>query len=234
MSRNPQGKIKLLRRLSTGNTMRGMRVPPVIQARTTAPLLALFGVCLALSPTQSRAEWWKIYAPKDYEDCATSAEQPGLNKQEKTKILSDCDSKFAGRRKPGGGYTYYDFMQNRHFDIAGPNPTPDELKKMDQEYLGYLGDQRKEAVASYEKPRAPEPIELPKQITSPPMSVASVVPYPTPKPRPAGAPPRGRKEAECKGDALSCGWAKLATTVHNLFQPPPHQKSKKPIQQAQR
>src|SRR5262249_6981082 len=120
--------------------------------------------------------------------------------------------------------------------IAGPNPTPDELKKMDQEYLGYLGDQRKEAVASVttDIPRRPETIELPKAIVSPPMSVASTVRSPKPKPRPAASPPRVRKEAECKGDALSCGWAKLATSVHDLFQP--HQKTapKKPIRQAQR
>lgn len=200
-------------------------------------MTALFGLCLAFSPTQSRAEWWKIYAPKDYEDCATSAEQPGLSKQDKAKILSDCDAKFAGRRKPGGGYTYFDFMQNRHFDIAGPNPTPDELKRMDQEYLGYLEDRRHDAVvaAVTERQRASEMIELPKAIIAPPKSVASIVASPTPKPRPAAAPPRGHKEAQCKGDALSCGWAKLASTVHNLFQPPPaHNKPKKPVQQAQR
>lgn len=201
-------------------------------------MTALFGLCLAFSPTQSRAEWWKIYAPKDYEDCATSAEQPGLSKQDKAKILSDCDAKFAGRRKPGGGYTYYDFMQNRHFDIAGPNPTPEELKRMDQEYLGYLEDRRHDAVASAvtERQRAPEMIELPKAIIAPPKSVASIVASPTPRPRPAAAPPRARKEAVCKADALSCGWAKITTTVHDLFQPPQQHKPapKKPLQQAQR
>lgn len=206
----------------------------MIHSRTTASLTVLFGLCLAFSPTQSRAEWWKIYAPKDYEDCATSAEQPGLSKQDKAKILSDCDAKFAGRRKPGGGYAYFDFMQNRSFDIAGPNPTPEELKKMDQEYLGYLEDRRHEAVvAAVAQP--PEPIELPKAILSPPKSVAAIA-SPTPKPRPATAPPRARKEAVCKADALSCGWAKITTTVHDLFQPPQQHKPahKKPLQQAER
>jgi hypothetical protein len=219
-----------LQRYVTGNTMWRMRIPPVIHPRTTVLLTALMGVGVALAPTQSRGEWWKIYAPKDYEDCATSAEQPSLSKQEKAKILSQCDAKFAGRRKPGGGYTYFDFMQNRPFDIAGPNPTPEELKKMDQEYLGYLEDQKREAIvaAITEKQRTPDFIELPKAIIAPAKGVAATAP--SPKPRPAAAPPRVHKEAVCKGDALSCGWAKLATTVHNLFQPPP----KKPIQQAQR
>ena len=40
----------------------------------------------------------------------------------KTASLAECNAKFAGRRKPGGGYTYFDFMQNRSFDIAGPEP----------------------------------------------------------------------------------------------------------------
>lgn len=202
----------------------------MIHLRSTASLTVLFSLSVALLSTQSHAEWWKIYAPKDYEDCATSAEQPSLSKQEKAKILSGCDAKFAGRRKPGGGYSYFDFMQNRQFDIAGPNPTPEELKKMDQEYLGYLEDQKREAIvaAITEKQRTPEPIELPKPIIAP----AHVVTAPSPKPRPVAAPPRVRKEAVCKGDALACGWAKLSMTVHNLFQPPPP--PKKTLQQAQR
>jgi hypothetical protein len=53
---------------------------------------------------------------------------------------------FAGRRKMGGGYTYYDFMQNRHFDISGPNPSPEEMRQIDQEYTAYLGDQRRESI----------------------------------------------------------------------------------------
>jgi hypothetical protein len=205
----------------------------VIHLRTTASLTVLFGLSIALVPTQSHAEWWKIYAPKDYEDCATSAEQPGLAKQEKAKILSACDAKFAGRRKPGGGgYTYFDFMQNRQFDIAGPNPTPEELKKMDQEYLGYLEDQKREAIvaAITEKQRTPEPIELPKPIIAPARAVATAAPVP--KPRRPAAPSRAHKEAVCKGDALTCGWSKLTTTVHNLFQPPAP--PKKSLQQAQR
>jgi hypothetical protein len=123
-------------------------------------------------------------------------------------------------------------MQNRQFDIAGPNPTPEELKRMDQEYLGYLEDQKHEAIvaAITEKQRTPDLIELPKAIIAPAKGVTATAP--SPKLRPVAAPPRARKEAVCKGDALACGWAKLTTAVHNLFQAPPS--PKKPIQQAQR
>ena len=104
--------------------------------RTLGLLVILIGLGAASSP-MAYAEWWKLYAPKDFEECSQGAEQPGLSKDAQAKIISECDSKFAGRRKAGGGYTYFDFMQNRHFDIAGPNPTPQELKRMDQDYLAY-------------------------------------------------------------------------------------------------
>jgi hypothetical protein len=51
-------------------------------------------------------------------------------------LLSICGSEFKGRRKPGGGYAYYNscpgrrFDIGRTFDIKGPNPTPDEQKYM--------------------------------------------------------------------------------------------------------
>ncbi len=53
-------------------------------------------------------------------------------RRRRAAALAECNAKFAGRRKPGGGYTYYDFMQNRSFDIAGPNPTPEEQRKIDR------------------------------------------------------------------------------------------------------
>jgi hypothetical protein len=48
----------------------------------------------------------------------------------------------------GGGYSYHDFMQNRHFDIARPNPSPEELRQIDHEYIAYLAIQRRDAIAA--------------------------------------------------------------------------------------
>src|SRR6185312_15542505 len=67
---------------------------------------------------------------------------------EKSAALAQCNSKFAGRRKPGGGYTYYDFMQDRSFDIAGPNPTTQEQKYIDEQYTGHLERQRRSKIAA--------------------------------------------------------------------------------------
>ena len=70
------------------------------------------------------------------------------DREAKASALTACNAKFAGRRKPGGGYTYFDFMQDRSFDIAGPNPTPEEQKKIDQQYTEYLDNQRRSSIAA--------------------------------------------------------------------------------------
>jgi hypothetical protein len=79
--------------------------------------------------------------------CAESAEN-AATKEAKATQLAECGVKFAGRRKPGGGYTYFDFMQNRHFDIAGPNPTPEEQEHLDEQYAAYLARERQSAIAA--------------------------------------------------------------------------------------
>jgi hypothetical protein len=55
-----------------------------------------------------------------------------------------CGERFAGRRKVGGGYTYFHFLQNRSFDIAGPNPIEDEREQVDHTYMKFIGAQRRE------------------------------------------------------------------------------------------
>lgn len=183
--------------------------------RKSVMLVVLTGLCVVLGAGSLRAEWWKIYSPKDFEDCSSSAQQPGVTEAAKAKIVSECDAKFPGRRKPGGGYTYFDFMQNRHFDIAGPKPTPQELKRMDQEYLAFLetnpempveavdAGQALAAIDNQMKPLAPPKQAQPAVAISKPHVVASV-------PAPA------RKKAACKDDALSCGLAKITASVKNF------------------
>ena len=115
-------------------------------SRTSALLMTALAACVVLTPLRAQAQWWSS-KPADFEACADSAEK-AATREEKTAKLSECHSKFAGRRKPGGGYTYFDFMQNRHFDIAGPNPTPEEQKKIDEEYIAYLDQQRRSTIAA--------------------------------------------------------------------------------------
>src|SRR6267154_5378041 len=101
----------------------------------------------ALTPLRSHAQWWSTRSPVDFEECADLAEK-AATKEARTSELAGCNAKFAGRRKPGGGYTYFDFMQNRSFDIAGPNPTPEEQKHIDEQSTVFLDRQRRSTAAA--------------------------------------------------------------------------------------
>ena len=116
----------------------------MIASRLSALLIAALAGCMVLQPWRVHAQWWSL-APADFEACADVAEK-APTKEEKTAALTRCNAKFAGRRKPGGGYTYYDFMQNRSFDIAGPNPTPAEQKYIDEQYTLFLDRERRNTI----------------------------------------------------------------------------------------
>src|SRR5689334_20662297 len=146
----------------------------------TSALLVAVGL-IVLQPVRVSAQWWSR-APSDFEECADAAEK-SATKEEKTAALAECNAKFAGRRKPGGGYTYYDFMQDRTFDIAGPNPTPEEQRYIDQQYTLYLENQRRNNVtaALMSQQQAPQPVALRGEIDKPP-AFGEKVPIPMQRP----------------------------------------------------
>jgi hypothetical protein len=109
--------------------------------------IALIG-CSAGVVTWFGDRWWPQHSPQDFEQCSAQIERTSSSKDEHMTLKAQCSKQFVGRRKTGGGYTYYDFLQNRHFDIAGPNPTPNELRYFDEQYTSYLDTQRREAVAA--------------------------------------------------------------------------------------
>jgi hypothetical protein len=182
-------------------------------ARFPLLIVALLA-CSALTPTRAHAQWWTS-APADFEDCAERAEASSSAREGKAAQLAECDARFAGRRKHGGGYSYYDFMQNRSFDIAGPNPTAAEQRAIDEQYTVYLDQQRRNVIlaAFAQKQReeqlaALEPAERPAATAVPPAAKdtrpMAVV---TPRPRP--------KAADCS-DPLACGWSRLTDGVKDL------------------
>jgi hypothetical protein len=179
--------------------------------------------CFAVGSIWLSAHWWP-YAPHDYEECSEKAETTAPSKEERASLLTQCDEQFVGRRKRGGGYSYHDFMQNRHFDIAGPNPSPEELKQIDHEYIAYLALQRRDAIAvAFAKKQSertktdPEPDQkstgsLPD--VGPPMVIT-----------PTNLPVTGRpsqpvdqlRAARCDDGSLSCNWSKFSAGVKNAF-----------------
>ena len=194
----------------------------VIASRTFAFVVAAIGSLVVLAPVRSDAQWWRS-APVDFESCADVAEK-AKTKEEKTAALAECNAKFAGRRKPGGGYTYYDFMQDRTFDIAGPNPTPEEQKKIDEQYTAYLERERRNSIAAAlmakqqpEPPPAPQAQEVQQvslrteQPRLPPIETEKV-PVPVASPVKQAA----RIKAPNAPRTFSCEWPRLSESINEL------------------
>ena len=187
----------------------------VIASRAAALLVAGFAGVMALQLSRASAQWWHR-APADFEECAEAANK-SPTPQEKNAALAQCSSKFAGRRKPGGGYTYYDFMQDRSFDIAGPNPTPEEQKYIDGQYALYLEKQRRNNIAAaFAKQQ-----QLQLEQASLRGETTGKIPVPHERPKvlqqqQAGERPRSRGGNNCPRHTFSCEWPRLSETVNDL------------------
>ena len=189
----------------------------MIAVRHSALLIAAVATCIVLAPSRADAQWWRS-APADFEDCADRAEKAPA-KEEKASKLAECHAKFAGRRKPGGGYTYFDFMQNRHFDIAGPNPTPEEQKKIDEQYIVYLDQERRSTIAAAftakqqqlqqaslksETGKVPVPRESPAKQQAATGDVRS------------GDLRARTRAANCAKGSFSCEWPRLSDSINDI------------------
>jgi hypothetical protein len=143
-------------------------------------------------------------------------------KEEKSAALGECSAKFAGRRKPNGsGYTYYDFMQDRSFDIAGPNPTPEEQKHIDEQYTTYLeGQRRRDIAAAFAKEQ-----QIKLEQASLKSETTAKIPVPQERPtklmqqqanQPSADAPRPRSRGDCARHAFSCEWPRLSDSLNDL------------------
>ena len=179
--------------------------------RKFALLIAAIAGCTALTPLRAHAQWWSR-GPADFEECADIAEK-AASKEARTSALAECNAKFAGRRKPGGGYAYFDFMQNRSFDIAGPNPTPQEQKHIDEQYTDYLDRQRRSTIAAE---------QTAKQQLEPAVFRNETEKTPLPRENPNKSPAatndlRSRmKTANCAQHSFSCDWPRLSEGIKDL------------------
>jgi hypothetical protein len=194
----------------------------VIASRASSFAAATIGALFVLTPVAADAQWWRS-APHDFESCADVAEKAST-REEKTAKLAECNAKFAGRRKAGGGYTYYDFMQDRTFDIAGPNPTPEEQKKIDEQYTAYLERERRnhaaaQAAAARQQEVAPPPptqgiqqVSLREEPAPPPVEIEKV-PIPVASPVKQAARLRA---AHCAKNQFSCEWPRLSESINEL------------------
>ena len=173
-------------------------------------LVSLALVVLWLSSRGSPSQ-----SAQDFEECVEQVQSP--SNDERGALMTGCNARFAGRRKEGGGYTYYDFMQNRHFDILGPNPTAEERKQIDRQYMGFLDAQRREAISAELAKRQNEQLradlERARQPVGPPMILI-------PRNQSSSAAKRSidrSKPTRCEDGSLICSWAKFSAVVKNAF-----------------
>jgi hypothetical protein len=193
-----------------------------MRTKFNSTLVASAFICCAVcAATWFSVHWWPQYIPKDFEQCSEKAQTTASSKDKQTSLIARCDEQFVGRRKVGGGYTYYDFLQNRHFDIAGPNPTPNELKHFDEEYTLYLEIQRRDAVAAplvEKQSRTAQPDYQDERVTgsiSSPGLPMIIAPMNVPIPRARSSVVR--LKGPCEDESLSCSWTNFSAGIKKLF-----------------
>jgi hypothetical protein len=189
----------------------------VIASRPLALLMAATTGIVALQPSRAQAQWWGSRAPADFEECADIAEK-AATKEARTAALSGCNAKFAGRRKPGGGYSYFDFMQNRNFDIAGPNPTPQEQRQIDEQYTAYLDNQRRSSIAAAFAAKQQQ-LQQQQQLQASPKHETQRAPVTTGstgKPPAAWSDVKRMKTTSCAEHSFSCDWPRLSESIKDL------------------
>ena len=167
--------------------------------------------------------WWLGFRgspsqlARDFEECVEQVQANPPSNDERGALMTDCNARFAGRRKAGGGYTYYDFMQDRNFDTAGPNPTAEERKRIDHEYMAFLDAQRREAISAELAKRQNEQLQTDLESARPSVGPPMVL-TPTNPPSSAAKRPVDRsKSTRCEDGSLTCSWAKFSAVVKNAF-----------------
>jgi hypothetical protein len=167
--------------------------------------------------------WWLGFRgspsqlARDFEECVEQVQANPPSNDERGALMTDCNARFAGRRKAGGGYTYYDFMQDRNFDTAGPNPTAEERKRIDHEYMAFLDAQRREAISAELAKRQNEQLQADLESARPSVGPPMVL-TPTNPPSSAAKRPVDRsKSTRCEDGSLTCSWAKFSAVVKNAF-----------------
>lgn len=174
-------------------------------------LMAAMVGCVVCSSSVVQAQWWSR-GPADFEECADTAEK-NPSKEARAAALTQCNARFAGRRKPGGGYSYFDFMQNRNFDIAGPNPTPEEQKHIDEQYAIYLENQRRSSIAAAFAARQQQLKQASLKSEAEKAPATGIITKPPAK---SANDLKRSKPNGCPKHTFSCDWPRLSEGISDL------------------
>ena len=109
-------------------------------------------------------------------------------------------------------------MQNRHFDIAGPNPTAEEQKQIDEQYIAYLDQERRSTIAAAFAAKQQQQQQQVQQASL--KSETEKVPVPRESPvkqQAAASDLRARAKAtQCAKDSFSCEWPRLSDGINEV------------------
>jgi hypothetical protein len=164
-----------------------------------------------------------LESARDFEECVEALGLSAPNQlsppvdDERGGAMTDCNARFAGRRKPAGGYSYYDFMQGRSFDIAGPNPTAEERKQIDREYIEFLDAQRRETISAELAKRQNEQLRADLEDARQPVGPPLILTPKNPSSSTAKRLADRSRSARCEDNSLACGWSKLSEVVKDVF-----------------
>jgi hypothetical protein len=105
-------------------------------------------------------------------------------------------------------------MQDRTFDIAGPNPTPEEQKYIDHQYTAYLESQRRNSIAAAFNARQQQKQELQQGVQQVSLRTETEK-IPVPVASPVKRAER-IKASNCARNAFSCEWPRLSQSIDDL------------------
>jgi hypothetical protein len=105
-------------------------------------------------------------------------------------------------------------MQNRSFDIAGPNPTPKEQKQIDEQYTEFLDRERQSNIAAAFAAKQQQQLQ---QATFKSETEKAPAPMAPPhKPALAGGNAKRLKASNCARHSFSCDWPRLSEGLNDL------------------
>jgi hypothetical protein len=106
-------------------------------------------------------------------------------------------------------------MQNRTFDIAGPNPTPQEQKRIDEQYTEFLDRERQSTIAAAFAAKQQQQQLQRATFRSETEKVPVPIAAPN-KPSVAGGNAKRLKASNCASHSFSCDWPRLSEGLNDL------------------
>jgi hypothetical protein len=107
-------------------------------------------------------------------------------------------------------------MQNRNFDIAGPNPTPAEQRQIDEQYTAYLDSQRRSSIAAAFAAKQQQQIQASLKHETERAPPTTGIAGSTGKPQPASSDIKRMKTTSCAPHSFSCDWPRLSEGIKDL------------------